>query len=133
MTTTLNSENIQIVWRAIDELKPSDKAKITKGDNKLRNTMAERNSFAVGRMQTVLRRYEPIKDAKIEDAKAKRDAIIAAAQAEYQMAHDEAVAEFSAAIKPVCDMHNREWKINYDLYLQEWQELVESVIGRSVL
>lgn len=137
MTTTVQlgtttEVDAQVIWKIIDGLKPSDKAKITKGDNKLRQIMAERNSFVQERVRTVLNRYAPIRDAKMEDAKAKRDAIMAQAQAEYVETCKEAQAECNVFLNPVHEAYNREWKINYDLYREEWIQLVREVSGQEI-
>ena len=132
-TITPMNDDMQKIWKAIDELKPSDKAKITKGDNKLRSLMAERNKPSQDEYRVVLNTYCTPRDAKIAEAKAKRDAIIKAANEEFDAVRDEAIKEANVFLNPANDANNAVWKTNYELYKQEWYRLVVSVVGREIL
>lgn len=125
--------DMQKIWKAIDELKPSDKAKITKGDNKLRSVMAERNKPSQDEYRVVLNTYCTPRDAKIAEAKAKRDAIIKAANEEFDAVRDEAIKEANVFLTPANEANNAVWKTNYELYKQEWYRLVVSVVGEAAL
>ena len=132
-TVTPMDNQMQKIWRAMDELKPSDKGKITKADNKLRAEMAERNKPYQEAYRAMLDTYCPTRDEKIAEAKAKRDAIIKAAENEYQAARAQAQAEFEVHAKPVYDLQNKMWTEHYNIYKAQWLRLVESFVGRITL
>lgn len=132
-TITPMQYDMQKIWKAIDELKPSDKAKITKGDNKLRALMAERNRPSQEEYRVAVNTYCTPRDAKIAEAQAKRDAIVKAANEEFEAARNEAMDEVKDILTEAHNKDHAVWKTNYELYKQEWYQLVVSVIGREIL
>jgi hypothetical protein len=132
MTATSISFDPQAVWKIIRDLKPSLKAKITKGDNKLRSVMAERNRPSQEAVRAVLDMYAPNRDAIIERAKAERDEAIRIAEDKFQTIREVALAEFNVHAKPVFDAEHEIWKKNHALYLNEWKALVEEVSGQEI-
>ncbi len=125
--------NMQKVWKAIDELKPSDKAKITKGDNKLRSVMAERNRPSQEAYKIILDRECGPRDAKIKEAQEKYDAICEAARREFDAVRIQAINEANVFLTPASNADNEVWKANYELYKQEWYQLVVSIVGEAAL
>ena len=125
--------NMQKIWKAIDELKPSDKAKITRGDNKLRSVMAERNRPAQEAYKVILDRECGPRDAKIKEAQEKYDAIVKAAREEFDAVRIQAINEANVFLTPANEANNAVWKTNYELYKQEWYRLVVSVVGEAAL
>lgn len=122
----------QVIWKIIDGLKPSDKAKITKGDNKLRHEMAERNKSYQDEQRKALDLYCPPRDEKIAEAKAKRDAIVAQANAEFEAVRKEAQDEFLVQINPTYKEQETAWSANYDIYREQWIQLVREVSGQEI-
>ena len=130
MTTT--TYNQQDIWNIIDALKPSDKAKITKGDNKLRHEMAERNRPAQQAVRAVLDLYAPNRDAIIAKALADKNEAVQIAEDKYRTIRDMAQAEFIANTKAVTTAQDVEWKKNYDLYHTAWKALVSLISGKEI-
>lgn len=132
MTTTTIQFNAQDVYSVIDSLKPSLKAKITKGDNKLRNEMAMRNKPYMDDYRQVIDEHAPRRDSIIAKARAERDAIIAEAEAKFQAVRRDAQAEFEIEVKPLYEVQNKVWQENYVIYLNQWKALVEEVSGQEI-
>lgn len=130
MTTT--TTNLQDVYNVIDTLKPSDKAKITKADNKLRNEMDTRNRPFQQIVRGKMDMYAPNRDAIIAKAKADYDEAVQIAKDKYDTIREIAQAEFAAQTKAVIEISNVEWKINYDLYIKAWKALVVEVSGQEI-
>lgn len=130
MTTTTYSQ--QDIWNIVDALKPSDKAKITKGDNKLRHEMAERNRPFQQIVREKMDMYAPSRDAIIDKAKADYDEAVRIAEDKYRTIREVAQAEFTAKTKAVIEIQNVEWKKNYDLYHAEWKALISQVSGQYI-
>lgn len=130
--TTTTTYNQQDVWNIVDALKPSDKAKITKGDNKLRHEMAERNRPFQQVVREKMDMYAPNRDAIIAKAKADYDEAVQIAEDKYRTIREAAQAEFNAQTKAVIEISNVEWKKNYDLYHTAWKALVSEISGKEI-
>lgn len=130
MTTT--TTNLQDVYNVIDSLKPSDKAKITKADNKLQAQMDLADKPYYEDYRQVIDENAPRRDKKISEARAKRDALIAQAEAEFQIARDEAQTEFLVDVQPISDTYNRKSIEHYRAYVVAWKALVAEVSGQEI-
>ena len=132
MTTSTISFDPQAVWKVINELKPSLKAKITKGDNKLRSVMAERNRPSQEEVRRLIDLYAPARDAILERAKAERDEAIRLANEKFDTIRDVAMAEFNSHVRASVNAQDEAWRENRTMYMNEWKALVEEVSGREI-
>lgn len=131
-TVTPMQTKTQDAWKVIDSLTPALKAKITRADNKLQaqKDLADKPYFEDYRQ--VVDENAPRRDQKIAEARTKRDALIKAAEAEFQIARDEAQAEFLIPVQPISDLYNQKSIEHYRAYVVAWKALIAEVSGQEI-
>ena len=131
-TATQTAITASDAWRYIEQLSPAEKAKLTRRANKLRAEVGEKNRPIHERAMQLSESFYAKRDAIVAEALAHRDAIIKAANAQFESISNRAYEDARQATvhfhTEANDKVNANWK-EHDI---AWKQLVSEVLGMEV-